>query len=195
MALKFAVFVDRDGTICFDKHYLADPAGLELIPTVAEGIRKMNEARVPVIMVTNQSGIGRGKFCESTLKDIHDELKRLLASEGAKVDDIFFCPHLPDAGCGCRKPAPGMLLQAKEKYGLDLTKSYVIGDRMMDIELAHSVGAMGVLVPEPGDQYSVDKEIAASRQRADFRAKTFVEGVDWILRHMMKEETIPPHSQ
>ena len=182
MASKFAVFVDRDGTVCFDRHYLADPAGLDLVPTVAEGIARMNAAGIPVIMVTNQSGIARGRFCESTLLDIHAELRRMLAAKGARVDDVFFCPHLPDAGCSCRKPAPGMLIQAKEKHGVDLTKSFVIGDRMMDIEMAHAVGAIGVLVPEPGDQYSVDKEIASSSQKPDFRAETFVDAVDWILK-------------
>jgi len=181
MASKFAVFIDRDGTICFDKHYLSEPDGLTLIPTVAEGIRRLNEARLPVIVVTNQSGIGRGYFTEETLARIHNRLNQMLAEHSARIDDIFFCPHLPNGGCDCRKPAPGMLLQAKNKHGFDLSKSYVIGDRMMDVEMAHRVKAIGVLVPEPGDQYSVDKEMAGSKDKPDFRAKDFVEAVDWIL--------------
>jgi len=178
---SFAVFVDRDGTVCFDKHYLSDPNGIELIPTVAEGVKKMNEAKIPVILVTNQSGIGRGYFTERTLGGIHTRLKEILRESSAEVDDIFHCPHLPNSGCTCRKPEPGMLLQAKKKHGLDLSKSFVVGDRMMDVEMAHRVKATGVLVPEPGDQYHVDDEIRASKEKPDFRAKTFLEAVDWIL--------------
>ena len=181
MRPSFAVFVDRDGTICFDKHYLADPDGLELIPTVTEGIRKLNRAGIPVIVVTNQSGIGRGYFSEETLNTIHERLKEILAKNGAKVDDIFFCPHLPDAGCFCRKPAPGLLLQAREKYDIDLLKSFVIGDRMLDVEMAHAVGAIAVLVPEPGDQFDVDKEMRNSKDKPDFRAENFLRAVDHIL--------------
>lgn len=177
----FAVFADRDGTICFDRHYLSDPDGLELIPTVAEGIRKLNDAGIPVIMVTNQSGVSRGYFTEETLERIHTRLKDTLLERSAIVDDIFYCPHMPSSGCTCRKPEPGMLLQAEKKHGFDLSRSYVIGDRMMDIEMAHRVGATGILVPEPGDQYKVDNEISLSAETPDFRARTFLEAADWIL--------------
>ena len=178
---RLAVFIDRDGTVCFDKHYLSDPNELELIPTVAEGIKKLNAARIPVVLVTNQSGIGRGYFTEATLETIHARLKDMLLEYSARMDDIFHCPHLPDAGCTCRKPQPGMLIEAEKKHGFDLAKSFVIGDRMMDIEMAHKVNAIGILVPEPGDQYHVDNEIRASKQKPDFRAKTFLDAVNWIL--------------
>jgi D-glycero-D-manno-heptose 1,7-bisphosphate phosphatase len=181
---RIAVFVDRDGTICFDKHYLSDPNGLELIPTVAEGIKRLNDAKLTVIVVTNQSGVRRGYFTEETLKTVHDRLRRILTSHGAKIDDIFYCPHRPDEGCKCRKPAPVMLIQARDKHGLDLTKSFVIGDRMMDVAMAHSVGAKGILVPEPGDQYNIEKEIREATTKPDFRADTFMQAVDWILERL-----------
>jgi D-glycero-D-manno-heptose 1,7-bisphosphate phosphatase len=185
---RIAVFVDRDGTICFDKHYLSDPNGLELTPTVAEGIKRLNDAKLPVIVVTNQSGVRRGYFTEETLKTVHDRLRQILASHGAKIDDIFYCPHRPDEGCECRKPAPGMLIQAKDKHGLDLTRSFVIGDRMMDVGMAHSVGAKGILVPEPGDQYNIEKEIRESTTKPDFRTDTFMQAVDWILERLDKRD-------
>jgi D-glycero-D-manno-heptose 1,7-bisphosphate phosphatase len=185
---RIAVFVDRDGTICFDKHYLSDPNGLELIPTVAEGIKRLNEAKLMVIVVTNQSGVRRGYFTEETLKTVHDRLRQILASRGARIDDVFYCPHRPDEGCICRKPAPGMLIQARDKHGLDLTRSFVIGDRMMDVGMAHSVGAKGILVPEPGDQYNIEKEIRESTTKPDFRADTFVQAVDWILERPDKKD-------
>jgi histidinol-phosphate phosphatase family protein len=178
---KAAVFVDRDGTICFDKHYLAEPEGLELIPTVAEGIRKLNEAGIPVIVITNQSGIARGFFDEKTLAGIHAKLKEKLASEHARIDDVFYCPHMPDAGCRCRKPRTGMIEDAAKKHGIDLGESFVIGDRMMDIEMAHKVRAMGILVPEPGDQYHVDDEVLASRDKPDFRRNSFIDAANIIL--------------
>ena len=178
---RIAVFVDRDGTICFDKHYLSDPSGLELIPTVAEGMKKLNDAGISVVVVTNQSGIARGYFTEDRLKDIHEHMKMTLEAKGARILDIFHCPHMPNSGCACRKPAPGLLYQASEKHGIDLTESFVIGDRMMDIEMAHAEGATGILAPEPGDQYNVAKEIRESKDRPDFIAKSFLEAVDWIL--------------
>ena len=184
----FAAFVDRDGTVCFDKHYLADPSGLELIPTAIDGIRRLNEAEIPVILVTNQSGIGRGYFTEKTLSDIHAKLEGMLLKGSAKVDDIFYCPHLPNSGCSCRKPQPGMLIQAKMRHGFDLTRSFVIGDRMMDVEMAHKVGANGILVPEPGNQYDIESEIKSSKDKPDFRATTLVEAVDWILAKVVARD-------
>jgi histidinol-phosphate phosphatase family protein len=182
----FAVFIDRDGTIVFDKHYLAKEEDLEMIPTVPEGISKLNGAGIPVIVVTNQSGVARGYFDEAALERIHQHLRSMLEKRGAMVDDIYYCPHMPDAGCNCRKPAPGMLLDAKREHGFDLTKSYIIGDRMIDVEMAHIVGAKGILVPEPGDQYRVDNEISASGEKPDMRKVTFVEAVDWILDDIKK---------
>lgn len=184
---RIAVFVDRDGTICFDRHYLADPDGLELIPTVIEGIKKLNDAGLPVIVVTNQSGIARGKFDEKRLDEIHARLRGLLSAGGAHIDDLFFCPHMPDAGCRCRKPAVGMLLDAAARHRVDLKGSFVIGDRMMDIEMAHKVGARAALVPEPGDQYEVASEMRLSRERPDIQLNTFVEAVDWILGNIRDE--------
>jgi len=185
---NIAVFADRDGTICFDKHYLAYPEGLELIPTVAEGIKKLNDAGILVIVVTNQSGVGRGFFDEDQLKAIHRWMEDILAEQGARVDGIYYCPHLPDAGCKCRKPAPGMLLEASEEHGIDLKHSFVIGDRMMDIEMAHAVHAKGILVPEPGNQYNVEKGIRESKTKPDFGADTFMQAVDWILERIRKRD-------
>lgn len=186
---KFAVFVDRDGTICFDRHYLSNPNGLELIPTVAEGIKRLNDAGIPVMVITNQSGVGRGLFDEDQLKAIHQRMEAILAEHGARVDDIYYCPHMPGSGCGCRKPAPGMLLKASDEHGIDLRHSFVIGDRMMDIEMAHKVGAKGILVPEPGNQYHVEKEMEASEEKPDYGTDTFMNAVEWILRTVLSHSS------
>jgi len=184
MARRRAIFVDRDGTICLDKHYLADPDGLELMPKAPGGIKRLNDAGIPVIVITNQSGIARGLFDVNRLNEIHERLRQLLALRGARIDDLYFCPHMPNAGCRCRKPAPGMLLDAAVKHDINLKESFVIGDRMMDIECAHNVGARAVLVPEPGDQYDVASERQLSKEKPDFEARDFEEAVDWILRRI-----------
>ena len=181
---KVAVFVDRDGTICYDKHYLAEVNELQIIPTVADGISRLNKAGIKVVIVTNQSGIARGRFDERRLDEIHERLKEILWAEGAKIDDLFFCPHMPDAGCRCRKPAPGMMLDASKKHNIDLRTSFVIGDRMMDIEMAHKVGSKAILVPEPGDQYDVESEKRISKERPDYQTDTFLRAVEWILSQM-----------
>lgn len=175
-----AIFVDRDGTLCFDKHYLSDPEGLEFIPTVVDGLKLAAQLELPIIIVTNQSGVGRGYFTEEILAEVHAKLLSMLSENGIRIADIFHCPHVPGSGCNCRKPAPGMLLEAAEKHGIDLAASFVIGDRMMDIELAHAVGAKGVLVPEVGDQYEVDKEIDASSEKPDHRTDTFLKAAMWV---------------
>lgn len=138
-------------------------------------------------MVTNQSGVARGRFDEAALDRIHQRLNEMLEKQGAKIDDLYYCPHMPDAGCDCRKPEPGMLLKARKEHGFNLKKSYVVGDRMLDVEMAHRVGAMAVLVPEPGDQYRVDDEIKASKEIPDMRKATFVEAIDWILRDIKRK--------
>ena len=135
-----------------------------------------------MIVVTNQSGVDRGFFDEDQLKAIHDRLEGVLAEHGACVDDIYYCPHMPDSCCDCRKPAPGMLQRASGEHGIDLKRSFVIGDRMMDIEMAHAVGAKGILAPEPENHYHVEKEMEDSEEKPDYSTNTFMNAVEWILR-------------
>ena len=181
---KPAIFVDRDGTLCFDRHYLSNPEGLEFIPTVVDGLRLLAQLELPIIIVTNQSGVGRGYFTERALAEIHTRLLSMLSENGVHITDIFHCPHVPGTGCNCRKPAPGMLLMAAEKHGINLSDSFVIGDRMMDIEMAHAAGARGVLVPEVGDQYQVEKEIEASSDMPDHHTSSFLEAAKWVIDEM-----------
>ena len=184
---KPAIFIDRDGTICYDKHYLSDPDGLEFIPTAVDGLKVLAQLNLPMIIVTNQSGVGRGYFTEETLAEIHGKLLSMLSENGIHITDIFHCPHVPGTGCDCRKPAPGMLFEAAEKHCIDLANSFVIGDRMMDVELAHVFGAKGVLVPEVGDQYEVDKEVEASSEKPDCRTDTFLKAAMWVADEIRKQ--------
>ncbi|MDD1767237.1 MAG: HAD-IIIA family hydrolase [Methanomassiliicoccales archaeon] len=145
---KRAVFIDRDGTIARDVPYCPRPEDLVLFDGVGAAIRKLNDAGFLVIIVTNQSGVGRGYFTEDTLGKIHEKMVADIAAEGGTVDAIFHCPHKPEVGCHCRKPELGMVLQALERFPIDLASSYVVGDSDHDLELAKRIGAKGIEVSE-----------------------------------------------
>jgi len=148
-----AVFLDRDGTINEEVDYLSDPEQLVLLPGAAAAIRRWNEAGYLVVVVTNQSGIARGLLDEARLREIHDRLREMLRVEGAELDAFYHCPHHPDLGepplrarCDCRKPAPGMLLRAAEELGIDLARSWIVGDSLRDLEAGAAAGVRGILV-------------------------------------------------
>ena len=148
-----AVFLDRDGTINEQMGYVNHLSRFQLLPGVARAIRSLNEAGLPVVVVTNQSGLARGYFPESLLEAVHAELHRLLAREGAHLDGLYICPHHPEAreerfrlDCDCRKPRTGLLERAAAELGLDLGRSYMVGDRWSDLRCGAAVGATTVLV-------------------------------------------------
>jgi D-glycero-D-manno-heptose 1,7-bisphosphate phosphatase len=148
-----AIFIDRDGTINEDIGYVSSPGQLMIYPWAAEAIRLINESGLKAIVITNQSGVARRLYTEDTLSAIHDRLQSELRRAGAQIDGIYYCPHHPEIGdapyrmaCQCRKPGPGMLKQAALEHGIDLARSYVIGDKASDINLATGAGARGALV-------------------------------------------------
>jgi D-glycero-D-manno-heptose 1,7-bisphosphate phosphatase len=135
-----AVFLDRDGTIIEDRDYLADPEGVVLLPGVVEGLRRLREAGYLLVVVTNQSGAARGYFTETDIHGIHDELAKQLVAEGIALDAFYYCPHGPTDGCRCRKPLPGMTLQAAAEWNIDLAASVTIGDKLRDVEAGTAAG-------------------------------------------------------
>jgi D-glycero-D-manno-heptose 1,7-bisphosphate phosphatase len=141
-----AVFMDRDGTVSEEIGYMYHAGLYRPFPWAGPAIRKINESGMKAILITNQSGIGRGYFDEQTVEQVHGILKEELARHAASLDAIYICPHHPEAACDCRKPNPGMLLRAEKELGIDLKSSFVIGDKYVDIESAHRVGATGILV-------------------------------------------------
>jgi D-glycero-D-manno-heptose 1,7-bisphosphate phosphatase len=145
-----AAFLDRDGTIIVDRHYLADPAGVELLPRAAAAVARLNRAGIPTFLVTNQSGIGRGYFTEAQYGAVHARLVELLAAEGARLDGEYHCPEPPhERGFGCRKPGCEMYLRAAAEHGLELAGSWFVGDRLRDVIPAERVGGHAVLVRSP----------------------------------------------
>ncbi len=147
--LRPAVFFDRDGTLIEDEHYLSDPARVRLRSGAAAAVRRVNEAGLAAIVVTNQSGIARGLFGEDDYARVRDRVVELLAESGARIDATYHCPHHPDFGgaCACRKPGIALFQQAASEHALDLARSAFVGDRLRDVSPAARFGALGVLVP------------------------------------------------
>lgn len=181
--MSSAVFLDRDDTLIIDRNYLADVAGVTLLPGAASAVRELNERGIPVVLITNQSGIARGYLDETRLREIHEHLEDLLVAQGAHLDGIYYCPHHPEGTvaeyskrCSCRKPQPGMLQQAARDFQLDLAQCYMVGDKPIDIETIHRVGGRGILVgPEDADPVN---------PHPDYRAADLTEAVRWILQDM-----------
>ncbi len=140
-----AVFLDRDGTIIFDKNYLSSPEQVKVYSYAAGSINKLREAGFKIIVVTNQSGIARGMFTEKDLVKVHKRFISLLKEQGAKIDGLYYCPHLGDE-CMCRKPKTGMVLRAAKEHNIDLKKSYTVGDSVRDYLLGYNMGGKGILV-------------------------------------------------
>ena len=140
------VFLDRDGTIIVEKHYLCDPDLVELEQGAAEGLRRLQQRGLPLVVVSNQSGVGRGKFGPQAVDAVNARVAELLAAHGITIAGWYMCPHAPDTTCGCRKPLAGMVRQAQSDLALDLTGCFVVGDKRSDVELADAVGGTGILV-------------------------------------------------
>jgi D-glycero-D-manno-heptose 1,7-bisphosphate phosphatase len=141
------VLVDRDGTINEERHHLSDPDDLRVIPGAAAAlVRLRDELGMGIAVVTNQAEIGRGNLSRQRLDEIHARLLELLAAEGATVDAIFVCPHAPQDGCGCRKPAPGLARQAADRFGFEPADAIVIGDHARDMGMGRAIGATTVFV-------------------------------------------------
>jgi D-glycero-D-manno-heptose 1,7-bisphosphate phosphatase len=142
-----AVFLDRDGVINrkLENDYVKSWDEFQFLPCVIEAIKAINEKGYLVIVVTNQRGIAKGLMTEKDLKAIHRRMLKELKKHGARIDDIFYCPHDNSDNCSCRKPKPGMLLQAQKKWDIDFAQSYIIGDSNSDLEAGQQVGCRGIL--------------------------------------------------
>nr|WP_321514586.1 D-glycero-beta-D-manno-heptose 1,7-bisphosphate 7-phosphatase [uncultured Pseudodesulfovibrio sp.] len=143
---KQCVLLDRDGTIIIDKHYLHDPDGVELLPGAASGLRRMQDMGYSLVVLTNQSGVGRGYYSETSVRACNDRMAELLARHGVVLDGVFFCPHAPEAECTCRKPKTGLMEQAIESLGFDPAESFMIGDKQADMGVGKASGATTILV-------------------------------------------------
>ena len=146
--MRKAVLVDRDDTLCKDIPYCDDPSKIKVYPGVPEAIARLNAAGYLVLMITNQSGIGRGYFTIETLGKVNGSLQSQIAEKGGRIDDIFFCPHRPEDNCECRKPKIGMGLQAISKYDLDPKMCWMVGDKEKDVEFGTTLGMRCIQVSD-----------------------------------------------
>ncbi len=189
-----ALFLDRDGTVIADAHYLADPSGVRLIAGAAEAVRWANAQQVPVFLVTNQSGIARGLITPAQYEATRARTEALLADAGAEIVQTYHCPHWPEISgpCNCRKPGLGMYQQAAAEHGLDLARAAYIGDRWRDVQPAIATGGVGVLVP--GVETPVD-DVEQARSALSNRlhvADTLSDAVRWALAALGR--ALPFHS-
>lgn len=191
---NWAVFIDRDGTINHDSGYLVDPEGLRLLPMVAEAIKLLNKAGARLIIVSNQSGVARGFFSEEDVRRFNQRLEEELLAQGAIVDAFYFCPHHPGLGegpyridCQCRKPKPGLLLQAAEEHEVDLSYSYLIGDKMSDVEAGTNAGCRAILVltSEEEQDHLNQAELNVS---PSYIAQDLYEATQWIITDTSSRE-------
>ncbi len=186
--MKPAVFLDRDGTINEQMGYINHIDRFVMLPGAAAAILRLNQAGVPVVVITNQSGLARGYFPPELISEVHAKMEAELIEQGAYVDGIYICPHHPEAkeekyrlDCDCRKPKPGLLLQASRDLQLDLGRSYVVGDRWSDLKAAANCQAKGILV-RSGYGRGDEKYIGPQQEiQPHFSADDLGEAVDWIL--------------
>lgn len=191
-----AVFLDRDGTINEQMGYINHISRFVMLPRAAAAIRLLNERKIPVVVVSNQSGLARGYFPESLLKKVHARMNEELAGSGAHVDGIYYCPHHPEAkeerfrlACDCRKPRAGLFLKAAAELGLDPARSYVVGDRWSDLKAAAAVRAKGVLVLTGYGRGDYEYIGPGQQVQPAYVAEDLYAAVQWILRDMAGKNT------
>ena len=172
---RSAIFVDRDDTLIEDVGYCKDPDCVRLMPGAANGLAKLERAGYSLVVVTNQSGIARGYFTRDDLAAVHARLQSELEIAGVRLDAIYYCPHLPEEGCECRKPRPGLLLQAAAEMNLDLKNSFMIGDRELDLLAGKAAGTFTILVTD------LDSPERNKTQQADFVVKDLEEAAASVL--------------
>src|SRR5579863_5681647 len=180
--LRPAVFLDRDGTIAEEVGYLNHVSRFRILPHVADAIRRLNEAQMPVIVITNQSGVGRGYFPVSLVHTVHELMTQQLEAAGAHLDAVYYCPHTSADGCDCRKPKTGMLDRAAREHAIDLHRSFVVGDRHGDVEVARRAGASSILVRTGYGEGEYLWNASKWQHQPDFVAADLADAVHWILR-------------
>jgi D-glycero-D-manno-heptose 1,7-bisphosphate phosphatase len=188
MAGRPAVFIDRDGCLTDEVGYVNHVSRIRLLPRTGEAVRRLNQAGVPAVMVTNQAGIARGYFSEDVLHAVNAEMVRQLAAHGARLDGLYVCTHHPHEGqppyravCDCRKPRPGLLQRAARELDLDLPASVMVGDRISDVAVGQAVGAAGVLVLTGYGRGEWEHQRHDWTVKPDHVAEDLLDAVAWVL--------------
>lgn len=187
-ALRRAVFLDRDGTINVEAGYIRDLADLQLMAGAAEAIRQLRAAGFLAILATNQTGPARDYYPESWVWQLNNRIMTLLHDAGTTLDGLYYCPHLAEGivpayslACDCRKPEPGMLLAAARDYGIDLTRSYMVGDKATDVEVGHRAGTKGILLTSGYGEQVLAGTYQELKAPPDHVAPDLAAAAEWIL--------------
>lgn len=180
--LRKVVFLDRDGTINYDSpDYIKNRFEFEFIPGSIEAIRELTISGFSSIVITNQSALARKLISYAELNYMHGMMKDTVASGGGKITDIFFCPHMPNEGCDCRKPEPGLIIRAQRRYNIDLAMTIMVGDRAKDIECARNAGCGKAILVKTGKDHEVDKILKTKRIVPDHIAENLYDAARWII--------------
>jgi D-glycero-D-manno-heptose 1,7-bisphosphate phosphatase len=185
--MRPAVFIDRDGTINEQMGYINHPSRFVILPGVPEAVGLLNRNNYLVIIISNQSGVARGYFPIALVHKVHDLLKAELKEKGGTVDGIYFCPHHPQGivpeyrlDCNCRKPKTGLVVQARKSFDIDMSKSFVVGDRYLDIELANQLNVKGILVKTGYGRGEIE-HILPGKQKPTYIAEDLLHAAKWIV--------------
>jgi D-glycero-D-manno-heptose 1,7-bisphosphate phosphatase len=194
-----AIFMDRDGTLSHEIGYVNHASRFRLFPYAVDAVRLINRSGFLAVLVTNQAGVARGYFPESVIHEVHAGLEATLAAGGARLDGIYVCAHHPTAGqppyrqdCDCRKPRPGLVQRAAADLGIDPRRSYVVGDRLGDLQLAWNVGARGVLVKSGYGLGELTYHAPSWPRPPDLVAEDLLEAVERILDEQGGAVGAPP---
>ncbi len=180
--LKKVVFVDRDGTINQDSaDYIKKWSEFNFLPRSIEALRNLTAAGFTIIVITNQSAIPRKLISPAELENIHSKLKAAVRSGGGKISDIFFCPHMPEDGCDCRKPLTGLIIKAQKKYQIELTTSIMVGDSAKDIACARNAGCGHSILVKTGNYQEAASRLTAANLAADYLAADLYAAAEWIM--------------
>jgi len=180
--LKKVVFLDRDGTINRDSaDYIKSRAEFDFLPGSVEAIRNLTANGFTSIVITNQSALARKFISSAELDAMHAMMCRTVASGGGKISDIFCCPHMPDEGCECRKPAPGLIHQARQKYNIEIADSIMVGDSAKDIACGRNAGCGKTVLVKSGLDPDVAKKLNKKQISADFVAGNLLKAAEWII--------------
>ncbi|MBL67293.1 MAG: HAD family hydrolase [Verrucomicrobiales bacterium] len=174
-----AVFLDRDGTLNVERHYLDDPDAVEIFPGTGATLRRLMDAGFPLFIVTNQSGIGRGYYTEDDMHAVNTRLAEMLASDGVRFEKIYFAPESPEAESPGRKPSPKFLLDAAAEFGVDLARSYMIGDKLLDLQCGWNAGVKQSILVRTG--YGAEHERDHPETAGAVVVDGLPEAVEWIV--------------
>ncbi len=191
--MQHAVFLDRDGTIIFDPGYLKDPELVNLLPGVAESIKNLKDQfGFKVIVISNQAGVAYGIMTDLDVIAVNNKINSILIENGTSIDHFYFCPFHPDYSTEedskCRKPSPYMIVQASKDHGIDLNRSYMVGDKGIDVECGLNAGVKTILITQSNDNREINS-LHNQGKKPNFVAANFIDACDFIVRDYLEVNT------